>query len=97
MLCYRCNHRSQYLDSLKGDNPLEHRPRSECGDIETSKYVCYMYEPVQPVILKKQKGDKRPRFAGWMLSAREEFVGLADFVLDLKKVKDGSILYWRPK
>lgn len=88
-LCYRCEHRARFFETGRG-------PRYECQQPEMAVHGCYMYKPVKPLILKKQKGDKRPEFAGAMLSARQEYVGLPDFELNLAKVKDGKVLYWEP-
>ena len=73
------------------------RPRYECGEIESAKFSCYMYRPVMPVLLKKQKEDKREQFAGWMLSARSEAAGMPEMELAAKYKKSGSLLYWIPK
>ena len=61
MLCYRCEYRAQFLETGR-------RPRFECGEIEKSKYVCYMYRPVKPIVLKRSdaaKDDPRPEHAGY--------------------------------
>lgn len=52
-----------------------------------------MFEPVKPVIVKKQKGDKRFLNPGYM-SARFEFTAEADCKLEIKKVKGGYQLKW---
>ena len=91
MLCYRCQHRVQYLESL--DETFPHSPRFECGLITESKSSCYMFEPVKPVIVKKQKGDKRLLNPGYM-GARFDYVKEADGKLEIKKVKGGYQLKW---
>ena len=52
-----------------------------------------MFEPVKPVIVKKQKGDKRFLNPGYM-SARFDYVKEADGKLEIKKVKGGYQLKW---
>ena len=72
MLCFRCEHRAKYLESVsKGEYPS--RPRMQCGDINLSSYSCYMFTPCFPIITKPPSDDKRPRFAG-IISSREEVV-----------------------
>ena len=91
-LCFRCEHRAMFLE--RG-----WRPRHECGNIEETKYGCYMYRPVRPVITEVNEGDDRPQFAGSMLSARAHFHRVMDDKEDigLKAVEfeDGSVgLLW---
>jgi len=57
-LCYRCEHRVNFLENKIAS-------RCECGTIESSVCGCYMYEPVKPVVLKKNEDDTRPQFAGY--------------------------------
>ena len=65
MLCYRCEHRAEFLC-----NKGKRRPRHECGVIDTSKYSCYMYQPVKPVILKRDidKQFRRPKIYDYFVS-----------------------------
>lgn len=88
MLCYRCEHRARFHEEGS-------RPRHECGDTG-SKIGCYMYQPVKPLVLKKQGEDPRPEYGGYF-GARQEGVRIADVELALKKIKDGSFVYWKPK
>ena len=93
-LCFRCEWRALFLEK-------EMRPRYECGVIKEAKVSCYMFKPIQPVILAPlDRKDKRPRFAGAMISSREQVCGLAEnFELGTHKgnKKDEVILYWKPK
>lgn len=89
-LCWRCEHRALFHEG-KGQS------RYECGQ-NTAVVSCFMFQPVKPVILKKEKGDKRPMFAGWGVSAwvnpsEKE----ADLELSTEKKKDGWLLFWLPK
>jgi hypothetical protein len=61
-LCNRCEHRAIWLE---GGNA----PRYECGQ-HWAVGACYMFEPVKPILVCRNKSDKRPMFAGWALSAR---------------------------
>ena len=89
MLCWRCEHRAVGHETGRGT-------RFECTDFTTSKVACYCYQPVKPVILKRIKGDNRPQFTGWMLSARSEYVGVCDDLeLTVKDYKrKGKALIW---
>jgi len=88
-LCFRCEYRARFLETGFG-------PRYECGGIQTGSYCCYMYQPVRPCVLKPQKGDRRPRFSGAMISAREQFAGIADGEYELMKGKAGAIVWYHP-
>jgi hypothetical protein len=91
-LCWRCENRAKAHET-------GHGPRYECTDFEHSKFVCYCYQPVKPVILKRQRGDKRPQFAGWAISARSEFAGVEEDLM-LKVIphgRKGNTLLWIKK
>jgi len=92
MLCYRCEHRAEFLSNHG------RRPRSECGNVNASQSGCYMYQPCRPVVVKKNKGDKRPLFGPAMIAARYSAVRVADD-MELNVHKNGGehTLYWRPK
>jgi hypothetical protein len=85
-LCHRCEYRARVRE---GGEP----PRYECG---TAGAVvgCYMYRAVVPVLEKRQKGDRRPVGAPWMLSARTVGVGLAPGGWVLRKTKGGHAVYY---
>lgn len=91
-LCHRCEYRAQFKEA-------GHAPRMECGS-NGSTCGCYMYKPVLPAVLTPNNGDKRPRFAGAMFSARERFVRVAsrsELRLKVEKFKDGCVLvYYKP-
>ena len=74
-----------------------YRPRCECGDEKKSVHSCYMYQPVKPVSIAKNKDDKRPQFGPWIISARSHFVDIPELELNAEKTKNGSILFWIPK
>ena len=93
-LCFRCEHRARYYEEGIAS-------RYECGDVNMGVHSCYMYKPVRGVITRLQKGDRRPRLAGAIISAREEFVRVADkvkltAVLTNKKKKE-IMLFWIPE
>ena len=88
-LCHRCEWRADYKET-------GNRPRYECG-MDTAVVSCYMYRPVAPLILKRNKGDRRPPLAGAMLSARMYAIGVADGEYTAIKRKNGIVAYWRPK
>lgn len=90
-LCFRCDHRAQYLEDGE-------KPRLECGLIRTTKMACYMYQPVKPVMLSKlDDDDSRLRFRGPMFSSRERYAGIPN--MELAATIDGELvtLYWVPR
>jgi len=90
-LCFRCEHRAKFLE--KGI-----RPRYECGEIEDSKFSCYMFKPVKPVVTAKLGDDDRPKYAGSLFSARSRFVEVAqDVGLEIEETDTGDYIYWAPK
>lgn len=68
-LCFRCEHRARFFENGRA-------PRCECGDINSSKYGCYMYRPVSPVILKRDENDSRPQFGPAFISSRSYYDGI---------------------
>jgi len=86
-LCFRCEHRARFFESGRS-------PRFECGDVKTCVHGCYMYQPVMPVILLKNKTDKRPQFGPIVISARSSYAGMPDMELGVKHLKTGAVLYW---
>ena len=90
-LCFRCEHRATALETGTGH-------RCECSNSTQQVYSCYMYTPTMPVALEKNKEDKRPLFAGTMISARSHSIGIPNkFTLGLTKYKKGYVLYWKPE
>jgi len=72
MLCFRCEHRAKYLEATSRGDKYAPRPRSECGDINSSKIGCYMFEPCHPVVTEPPKGAPAVlRFQAPMLASRE--------------------------
>ena len=49
-MCYRCDWRARYLEEGTA-------PRTECRDIESTKFSCYMYRPCLPPTLAKAHAD----------------------------------------
>lgn len=88
-LCYRCENRAVAHET-------GHGPRYECTDFSSSKFACYCYLPVKPVILKPLEGDTRPQFGPWMISARSRFVAVCDdMTLQVKDYQDkGKAIMW---
>jgi hypothetical protein len=73
-LCFRCEHRASGYENKS-------YPRFECGNLTSAVSGCYMYKPAAAVVLKKSVGEKRPVFAGAMISARMRAVRLAKSVV----------------
>jgi hypothetical protein len=92
-LCFRCEHRAEYLnDKLNaGENEFFSSPRCECSQTGISVHSCYMYRPVRPYILKANEGEKRGLTLPWMLSGRAHAVGVANIQYVSKKVKEGLV------
>jgi hypothetical protein len=100
-ICHRCEYRAQYLET-------GHAPRAECGWVDKSKYGCYMYKPVLPVVMERDEeeeeitkayGVERPSFGPAAFSARMHFVRLPEGEMELtgRKIDGGLLVYWRPK
>jgi hypothetical protein len=88
-LCNRCEHRARFHESGKG-------PRYECSQTQQAVDSCYMYEPVTPVVLKRNPGDRRPTLVGWLFSARCHAVGLAACSLRIAQRATGTVLWKEP-
>ena len=89
-LCYRCEHRALNLETGG-----KHRPRYECGEVNTAKFQCYMYKPTKPVVVEPaDKSDPRPIFGTPMVSGRVKAMRVADGNYHLKKTKDGAYVAW---
>ena len=102
-LCHRCEHRAKWNEDQT------HRPRYECGAVTavqdlkgiwtvraSSVHACYMYEPVKPLVLKPNDGDKRPPMMGWMLAARSHAVGLPTAVRSMVCNGTQFVTFWMP-
>ena len=89
MLCYRCQHRVDFLEN----NNI--RPRYECGDITTSKYGCYMWIPIKPIVIIPDKKDKRPFMLNFF-SSRGYYVRPANIEdkVESIKAKGGFVIQW---
>ena len=93
-LCYRCEHRALFWESGK-----KHHPRYECGEPESSKSTCYMYQPVKPVVVARAEGyedDPRPLSTGYF-SCRFTVQRVADVVLVEHQEREGVFWFWKPK
>jgi hypothetical protein len=87
-LCHRCEYRAEFKE-------VGTKPRYECGT-DASVYSCYMYQPVKPLVLKKDEGDRRPLFPAFV-SARVHAIGLPKVYLRFIKERRAFIFYWEPK
>lgn len=87
-LCYRCEHRAVFCE-------LGYGPRYECQQ-PGAVVGCYAYRPVRPVVLKRDKGDRRLIGAPDLLSARAHAVGIAPGEYVGRKVKGGTAIYYGP-
>ena len=88
--CHECNGTGEYKD----------KKCTNCngsGYILNTKHSCYMYKPVQPIVIAKDKDDNRPQFAGSIISARSHGVELADMNITLQEYSNGNAIYWTPK
>ena len=88
-LCHRCEHRARNKETGMA-------PRYECGITETV-FGCYMYEPVRPLIIRKQKGDKRPLLLNALSARVERMDRQPEITLIGKRVPGGLLVYWLPK
>jgi hypothetical protein len=79
-LCFRCEHRAKFLEEGYG-------PRHECKDVETSKFICYCYQPVKPIVLKypdcgdaayNKANRERDVSLPWCIAPRLQFDSVVD-------------------
>jgi hypothetical protein len=89
-LCFRCQYRAEALDmGLAGGG--RNGPRYEChANAEHAVWSCYMFRPCLPLVVQRDKGDRR-QFAGGMLSCRYHAIREDDCSPVLRKVNGG----WR--
>lgn len=86
-LCFRCEFRAEFLET-------GHGPRWECQQ-SGAVNGCYMYRPVRPVVLARDRGDHRNMAAPWFVSARSHGIRVCDegkYVI--RGVKDGAVIYY---
>jgi len=89
-MCFRCEHRAKFLENGS-------RPRYECGEVDSTKFACYMYQPVKPIKLSKDENDPRPQFGGYMFTSRSHVSDTEpDLKAKLQEYKDGNVVYWVP-
>lgn len=94
-LCFRCEHRALWHESNG-----EWKPRCECGDYKISKFTCYMYRPVKPVVLEKlDKKDRRSVFSPALFSARSCIAKKQKdiFELNAHKGRGWHVFFWKVK
>ena len=91
-LCMRCQRR---IDAIETGHPF----RYECGATNCNVTSCYAYVPIKPLVITKNKDDKRVLFGPAMLSCRAHSAKEADCELNLKWEKKGrsGVIYWVPK
>ena len=108
MLCYRCQHRLEYIESTKyewidGKRVIKkegRRPRMECGNINTSNYACYMFQPIKPIVIEMVDSEKnlkikRSPFDSPFFAARSKFIReVKTDKLRAVTTKDGYFLEW---
>jgi len=88
-LCYRCEHRARFLETGE-------RPRYQCKT-DGAAWSCYMYKPVKPLIMARNKGDRRPMFSGIAFSARSHAIGIAKGEYQVIKQGKGKAIFYMPK
>jgi len=87
-LCHRCEHRAVFLET-------GHGPRYECQQAGAVA-SCYMFRPVIPLVLHRDKGDRRGLMDGCMWSARAHAVGHAKVRLRAVLSQGGTVLWQEP-
>jgi hypothetical protein len=90
-LCFRCEHRAKASET-KG----VYSPRFECSDFNHSVSSCYMYLPVIPLIIEREKKDKRPLSLN-IFSCRVKPIRRPTGEYDLKRFNRGILVYWKPE
>lgn len=91
-LCHRCEWRAKFIEGLA-------RPRYECGELESNKYACYMYQPTQPVSIARLNNDDIRPISLNIMGCRVRRMETGELVtFKLKSIKDGERLipYWIP-
>lgn len=88
-LCFRCEYRAKFLEYGNG-------PRNECKSPEISVCGCYMFLPVQPILIRKREGELRPMTLNYF-SGRVERINVPELTLQHNVTEDGIIVYWTPK
>jgi hypothetical protein len=56
-LCFRCEFRARFLEAEHEKRGSGHAPRYECGT-GSSVNSCYMFKPVQPLVLELSDYEK---------------------------------------
>ena len=83
MLCFRCEHRAKFLEGGR-------RPRYECGEIETSKGACYMWQPMALVVTGRlNKDDPRPEHGGYF-GCRMQALRLEEGIVEMKLLENSE-------
>lgn len=69
-------------------------PRCECGLVGHAVCSCYMYRPVAPIVLSRNRGDRRPVGAPAMISARCHGVRVHCGEPFLRRVRGGHVILY---
>lgn len=88
-LCHRCEHRAR---AMEGNGALRH----ECGQSGQSVVSCYAYQPVRPVVLRRNENDERLLNAPTALRGRSHFAGLLEGRIgyNYNELRQEMRLYW---
>ena len=87
-LCYRCEHRALYHETGE-------QPRMECGR-PSAVWGCYMYQPVRPLAVLPNKGERRPIGGEWMIAGRMHAERTAASELISERQGKATVFYLRP-
>lgn len=96
-LCFRCECRAAYLESVKRGKPGQCRP--QCSDVDQSIDSCYMFVPVKPVVtVPIDQNGKWMRFGSLVVPIDKKADTIAECTLLAREVgKDRVLFYWEPK
>lgn len=86
-LCWRCQYRAEAMEG-RGQR------RMECGSPGTAVGSCYMFKPTYPLVMRADKGDRRPVHGPAMISARAHAVRELNCICRGIKVRGGVVAYW---
>jgi len=87
-LCFRCEHRARFHETGNG-------PKYECGD-RGAIHSCYMYEPVAPMVMRRNDGDRRVSPGPWFLAARAHALSIAACKVRVVRRRAGWVQWKEP-
>jgi len=96
-LCFRCEYRAMFLESVKHGKPGQVRP--QCSDVDQSIDSCFMFAPVKPVsTVPIDPNGKWMRFGPLVVPIDKKADTIPECTLEANEIgKDRVVYYWKPK